>query len=62
MFFIFVSSQWNIFHKCFKVNLLHHNDKARLMTHGVAMGDANGLYVEFEHVANQQDVGGTISL
>ena len=43
------------------VSLLHHSDKARLMTLCVAMGDANGLYVEFEHVASQQDVGGPIS-
>ena len=43
------------------VSLLHHSDKARLMTHGVAMGDANGLYVEYEHVVSQRDVGGPIS-
>ena len=43
------------------VSLLHHSDKARLMTHGVAMADANGLYAEYEHVVSQQDVGGPIS-
>ena len=40
---------------------MHHSDKALLMTHGVAMGDANGLYVEYEDVVGHQDVGGPIS-
>ena len=40
---------------------MHHSDKALLMTHGVAMGDANGLYVEYEDVIGHQDDGGPIS-
>ena len=43
------------------VSLVYQNDKALLMTHGVAMGDANGLYVEYENVVGHQDVGGPIS-
>ena len=58
---IFLIPNCNVRSVSRNVSLLHHSDKARLMTHGVAMGDAKGLYVEYEHVATQQDVGGPIS-
>ena len=61
IYLIFLIPNCNVRNVSRNFSLVHHSDKALLMTHGVAMGDANGLYVEFEHVASQQDVGGPIS-
>ena len=61
IYLIFLIPNCNVRSVSRNVSLLHHSDKARLMAHGVAMGDANGLYVEYEDVVGHQDVGGPIS-
>ena len=61
IYFIFLIPSCNVRSVSRNVSLVRHSDKALLMTHGVAMGDANGLYVEYEDVVGHQDVGGPIS-
>ena len=61
IYLIFLIPNCNVRSVSRNISLLHHSDKARLMTHGVAMGDAHGLYVEYEHVFSQRGVGGPTS-